>query len=143
MLKIRLQRVGKRNQPYFRLVLTPSTNAAKGGEVQEILGNYDPVKKTKAFKADRIKYWLSVGAQLSDTANNLLINEKIIEGAKKRKHPTFVAKEEVKPVSVGSSGEAKEEIKKEAPPADVEKGDAAGKVANEEVATGEANGSEK
>jgi small subunit ribosomal protein S16 len=87
MLMIRLTRVGKKNQPAYRVVLTEKTNPVRG-KFQEILGNYNPRLKTKVFDAEKIKYWISKGAQLSPTVHNLLISEKIIEGKKvKAWHP--------------------------------------------------------
>ena len=83
MLKIRLQRVGRKHQPVFRLVLTESKNSTKSGKFLEILGNYDARNAEKsAFKSDRVTYWMSKGAQVSPTVHNLLINKKIIEGKK-------------------------------------------------------------
>ncbi|MBI3671528.1 30S ribosomal protein S16 [Candidatus Azambacteria bacterium] len=81
MLKIRLQRIGKKNEPHFRLVLTEKSSAVKN-KALEILGHYNPRQKDKSFKKDRILYWISVGAQPSDTAFNLLHNENIVEGKK-------------------------------------------------------------
>ena len=83
MLKIRLQRVGRKHEPRFRLVLTDSKNSTKSGKFLEILGNYD-LNKTEgpAFKEDRIKYWISQGAQPSGTVHNILIDKKIISGNK-------------------------------------------------------------
>ena len=94
MLTIRLIRVGKKNAPSFRVVLTEKTAAAKSGSFLEILGHYNPRlvekkdgKTGKKIKldADRIKYWLSQGAQTSDTVHNLLVSEKVIEGEKIKK----------------------------------------------------------
>ena len=83
MLKIRLQRVGRVHEPSFRLVLTDSKNSAKSGKFLEILGNYDSRRSEQSnFKADRISYWISRGAQVSGTVHNLLITKKIIEGKK-------------------------------------------------------------
>ncbi|MHB1316938.1 MAG: 30S ribosomal protein S16 [Minisyncoccota bacterium] len=88
MLKIRLQRTGRKNEPTFRLVLTDSKNSAKSGRFLEILGNYDSRRGEKAeFKSDRITHWMSVGAQVSDTVHNLLVDKKIIEGKKLNKLP--------------------------------------------------------
>ena len=87
---IRLQRVGRKNEPKFRAILTDSKKSAKRGRPLEILGNYDsrPGKdKENKFNADRIKYWISVGAQLSDTMHNLMINAKVITGKKKNVLP--------------------------------------------------------
>lgn len=81
MLVIRLQRVGKKNQPSYRVVLAEKTSPVKGKFI-EILGNYNPRSKTKAFKKDRILYWTSKGAKTSPTVHNLLVSEKIVEGPK-------------------------------------------------------------
>jgi len=82
MLKIRLQRVGRKNDPSFRVVLTDSKNASKSGNTIETLGNYDPKKNVKVIEGEKIKYWISKGAQVSDTVHNILVSEKIIEGKK-------------------------------------------------------------
>lgn len=82
MLKIRLQRVGRVNVAAFRLLLTDSKNSTKSGKFLEILGSYDPVHNIKEVKADRVKYWMSQGAQLSDTVHNWLIDKKVIPGKK-------------------------------------------------------------
>jgi small subunit ribosomal protein S16 len=97
MLMIRLLRVGRRNDPSFRVVLTDSKNATKSGKFKEILGTYNPKAGDINLKADRIKYWMSVGAKPSDTIHNFLVKDKIIEGKKKnvlsKKSPTKPKKE--------------------------------------------------
>ena len=86
MLKIRLQRIGRKNNPAFRAVLTDSRNSTKSGKFKEILGTYDPKGKDKAgqtnFQTDRMKYWISQGAKLSDTMHNFLVHQKVIKGKK-------------------------------------------------------------
>ncbi len=83
MLKIRLQRVGRKHEPSFRLVLTDSKNSTKSGRYLENLGNYDARRGEKSeFKSDRITYWVSKGAQLSGTVHNLLIDKKVVSGKK-------------------------------------------------------------
>jgi len=77
MLMLRLQRVGRKHEPAFRLVLTDSRRPPKSRAVLEILGSHDPRKNKPQFKTERIKYWLSKGAQISATVNNLLIKAKI------------------------------------------------------------------
>lgn len=81
MLVIRLQRVGKKNQPSYRIVLAEKSAPVKG-RFLEIMGNYNPRLKTKSFEKDRILYWLSKGAQASATVHNLLVSEKIIDAPK-------------------------------------------------------------
>ena len=78
---IRLQRIGKKGQAYFRLIVTEHTTRPKG-EYLELLGSYDPHKNTLEAKVDRVKHWMSKGAKLSPTANNLLVGKKMIEGEK-------------------------------------------------------------
>lgn len=99
MLKIRLQRIGRKNDPAFRVVLTDSKNATKSGKFKEILGSYDLKKGEVLFKADRIKHWLGYGAQASDTVFNFLVSQKIIEGKKKNvlpKKSKTIARKELK-----------------------------------------------
>lgn len=83
MLKIRLQRVGKKHDPSFRVLLTDSKNSAKTGKFLEILGSYDARKGKPQLQAERITYWISKGAQPSETLHNILVDEKIVEGKKK------------------------------------------------------------
>jgi small subunit ribosomal protein S16 len=86
MLVIRLFRVGNKNQPLFKIVVTDKTKPPRSGRFVEEVGFYNPLTKEKKFQPERIKYWLKSGAQPSDTVYNLLVSEKIIEG-KKRKIP--------------------------------------------------------
>ncbi|MBI5139295.1 30S ribosomal protein S16 [Candidatus Nomurabacteria bacterium] len=82
MLKIRLQRIGRKNDPSFRTVLTDSKNSTKSGKFLEILGTYNPKAGSKNFENDRIKYWLGKGAKLSPTMHNFLVHDKVVEGKK-------------------------------------------------------------
>ncbi len=83
MLKIRLQRVGRKHEPAFKLVLTDSKNSTKSGKAIEVLGNHDfRFEKNTQVKKDRVLYWMSQGAKPSETAHNLLVTLKVIEGKK-------------------------------------------------------------
>lgn len=97
MLKIRLQRIGRKNDLSFRVVLTDSKNSTKSGRFLEILGTYNPKAGEKVLQNDRIKHWLSHGAQLSDTMHNFLVHDKAIEGKKRnvlpKKKPTVKRKD--------------------------------------------------
>lgn len=103
MLKMRLQRVGRKHEPSFRLVLTDSKNSTKSGRFKEILGSFDPRKSTDAFKIDRVKHWLGQGVKPTDTVHNLFVTHGIIDAKKKnvlpRKTPIVKAApvEETKP----------------------------------------------
>ncbi len=97
MLKIRLQRIGRKNDASFRLVLTDSKNSTKSGRFKEILGSYNIKSGEAAFKADRISYWMGHGAKATGTVHNFLVSKKIIDSKKKnvlsRKSPTKARKE--------------------------------------------------
>jgi small subunit ribosomal protein S16 len=82
MLKIRLQRTGRKNDPHFRLIVTESTLKPKTTQFAEILGFYNVKMGEFEAKGDRVKHWMSVGAQMSPTVHNLLISKKILEGKK-------------------------------------------------------------
>jgi small subunit ribosomal protein S16 len=71
--KIRLCRMGARNNPFYRLVVADSRFATTGRNL-EVLGWYDPKKEADNFsvKVDRVDYWLGVGAQMSSTAKSLI-----------------------------------------------------------------------
>ncbi len=86
MLTIRLFRVGKKNQPSFKIVVTDKRNPPRGGLFVEEVGFWNPLTKEKVLRKERVKYWLSVGAQPSRTVYNLLLTEKILEGKKIPKH---------------------------------------------------------
>ena len=74
--------MGRKNIPIFRVVLTDSKNSTKSGRFHEILGTYNLATDEKKVDADRVKYWISKGAQLSGTVHNYLITEKVITGKK-------------------------------------------------------------
>lgn len=83
MLKIRLQRTGRKHEPTFRVVLTDSKNGPKSGKFLEILGSYDARRNADTqLKKERIQYWIGQGAQVSDTIHNLLITHEVIAGKK-------------------------------------------------------------
>ncbi len=71
MLTIRLARIGKKKKPFYRVVVIERTRP-RNGRVKELVGTYDPLKKPAEIKldAERIKYWLGVGAQPSDTVRS-------------------------------------------------------------------------
>jgi len=94
MLTIRLTRKGKKNQPFFRVVVIDKKRSSKGGRAVEDLGYVDPLKKRKNLKKERILYWISKGAKPSATIHNYLVSEKIIAAkkiVKKSKKPAVVA----------------------------------------------------
>lgn len=82
MLVIRFFRVGKKNQPSFKIVVTDKRNAPRAGRFTEEVGFYNPVTKEKVLSKERAQYWLSKGAKPSPTVYNLLVKEGILEGKK-------------------------------------------------------------
>lgn len=86
MLTIRLSRFGATKKPTYRLIVSEKARDPWGKYLED-LGFYNPKIKPPMIqlKVDRIKYWISKGAQTSSTINNLLIDQKIIEGKKRRK----------------------------------------------------------
>ena len=104
MLVIRLFRVGKKNQPSFKIVVTDKRRPPRAGRFVEEVGFWNPLTKEKVLRTERIKYWMSHGAKPSDTIYNLLIKEKIIEGKKIPAHK--VKKVEEKPISEAPREEA-------------------------------------
>jgi len=79
--KIRLRRMGARNNPFYRLVVA-DTRFATTGRYLEVLGWYDPKKAKDNFsvKLDRIDYWQGVGSQMSSTAKSLIKKARAGEG---------------------------------------------------------------
>jgi small subunit ribosomal protein S16 len=73
VLMIRLARIGARKQPHYRVVVIDKERARNGRSV-EVVGIYNPrtTPATIDVKRDRIDYWVSKGAQLSNTVRRLL-----------------------------------------------------------------------
>jgi len=94
MLVIRLFRIGKKNQPSFKIVVTDKKNPPRGGRFVEEVGTYNPVTKGKTLKQERLKYWVSQGAQPSATVHNLLVKEGILQDKKIPVHKKPKKKEE-------------------------------------------------
>lgn len=86
MVRIRLKRTGRIHRPSYRLTAVDS-RASRDGKVIEELGFYDPAHQNPDLqiniKKERIEYWLSVGAQPSDTVRDLLVKGGIAVGGQK------------------------------------------------------------
>ncbi len=80
---MRLQRIGRKNNPSFRVIVTDSRNAQVRGRHVDIVGTYEPRQGIIEIDAEKAKKWISQGVQPSDTVYNFLITKKIIEGKKK------------------------------------------------------------
>jgi len=70
---IRLRRDGTKNSPYYRIVVADK-HSPRDGKFLELIGTYDPKKKTgnSSVKLERADYWISQGAQPSDTVKSLI-----------------------------------------------------------------------
>jgi len=114
MLKLRLQRVGRKHDPSYRIVVTEHARGPKSRDYVEMLGSYDARKKAgkdnPQLDKERVSYWLGQGVKPSGTVHNLLVDAGLIEGKKinvlPKKNP--IIKEEEAPAE-----EPKEEVKEE------------------------------
>lgn len=106
MLTIRLTRKGKKNQPFFRVVVIDKRRSSKGGRAVEDLGYKNPLTKKISLNKERILYWLSKGVKPSATVHNLLVSEKIIDA--KKIHVSKISKKKQasaeSPATAGQSG---------------------------------------
>lgn len=82
MLNIRLQRVGRKNDPSFRVIVADSKLKPKTGNFLEVLGSYNARMGKPVINIERAKHWMSVGAKASGTVHNLLVDLKAISGKK-------------------------------------------------------------
>ena len=122
MLKIRLQRIGKKGQAHFRVVIMEHSQKTKG-EFLELLGTYNPHQKKFKVDRERVEYWMSKGAQVSPTVNNLMVNYKFWDRPKmpswKPKRREAKAAEPAIPEQAlhqNGMGQAAPEASPEAPP---------------------------
>ena len=134
MLAMKLSRIGKKKAPIFRIVVIEK-GRDPWAKALEILGTVDRRAKQIILKEDRIKYWLSVGAQPSASVANILIDHKLLEG-KKRSVSTMTGKRKGK---LEEKAAAAAEAKAEAQQAAKEKAEAeAAAKAEEEAKAAEA-----
>ncbi|KHE92550.1 MAG: 30S ribosomal protein S16 [Candidatus Scalindua rubra] len=80
MVKLRLKRMGRKNRAFFRLCAFDAREERDGRSIEQ-LGTYDPMQKDEekkvVLKRERIEYWLSVGAQPTETVASILKKNKI------------------------------------------------------------------
>lgn len=79
MVKLRLRRMGAKKRPSYRIVATDS-RSPRDGRIIESLGFYDPLTNPSTVKVneERVRHWLSVGAQPSDTVRDLLRRQGLV-----------------------------------------------------------------
>ncbi len=128
MLVIRLTRVGKKNSPAYRVVVADKRKAVKRKFI-EILGNYNPAANPKTLVIDKEKSlrWISLGAQPSDTVNNLMCRLEILPKSKmikkvygKKTKKKEAGKEPVKEVAAEKTDAAESETAGEAETEEIE-----------------------
>ncbi len=81
MVRLRLQRLGRKNRPFYRLSAIDG-RTRRDGRVIETLGWYDPLAaadKQLQLNDERTKHWLAMGAQPSDTVRNILAKRNLID----------------------------------------------------------------
>ncbi len=76
MLKIRLQRIGKKKQAHYKIVVLEHTKKPQGKYLEQ-LGTYNPHSKELKVSLESVEGWMKKGAQISPTVNNLMVNRKI------------------------------------------------------------------
>ncbi len=108
MITIRLFRIGKKRQPSYKIVVTDKKNSPTGGRFIDEVGFYNPITKERSVNGDKVKYWISKGASVSDTVHNLLVTEGVIEAKKRPQHGLPEKKE--------GEDEVATEVKKEETP---------------------------
>ncbi len=136
MLMMRLQRVGRKNDPSYRIVVTDKRTGPKSNKHIAILGSYNPKMNHVQVDKAAATEWLSKGVQPSDTVHNILVGQKVIEGKKinvlPRKSP--IVDEEALARAAEEKAAAEEAAKAEAEAAEAESTEAAEEVAEEPAA---------
>ncbi|MFM2339895.1 MAG: hypothetical protein RLZZ360_531 [Candidatus Parcubacteria bacterium] len=84
---MRLKRVGRKNNPSYRIVVVDKRTSVKSNKTVDLLGSYDPKLGRISINGDKAKHWLANGVQPSVTVYNMLVTEKIVEGKKKNALP--------------------------------------------------------
>jgi small subunit ribosomal protein S16 len=97
MVKIRLQRVGAKNRPSYRLVVADS-RAPRDGAFINIIGHYNPLTdpETIVIDEEKARHWLKQGAQPTDTAARLLVKLGVINKPKTAEKKTVTTKDKLK-----------------------------------------------
>jgi small subunit ribosomal protein S16 len=125
MVTIRLARIGKRKHPTYRLVASDKRKDTLGPFIEQ-LGTYDPHPAEGGVKlnAERITYWLGIGATVSPSVHNILVSAKVIEGktvplgmAKKAEAAPEAKAAEEKPAEAPTTTKPEASKKDEAPAA--------------------------
>jgi len=87
MLMMRLQRVGRKNNPTYRIVVVDKRTSTKSNKSVDLLGSYEPKQGIITINKEKAKHWLAHGVQPSDTVHNMLVSQKVIDGKKRNALP--------------------------------------------------------
>ena len=116
MLMMRLQRVGRKNDPSYRIVVVDKRTGPKSNKHVDHLGFYNPKLNQIQIEKEKAKDWLSKGVQASGTVHNILVSQKVIEAKKinvlSRKSP-IIDEEKIK-AEAEAKAKAEEKAKQEA-----------------------------
>ena len=123
MVRIRLKRTGTRNQACFRVVVMDQRSSRDGKAIEE-LGYYDPCKKIEVIDLERADYWKSVGADISETVQDII----------DRKRNGIVLKDRVRKPNISKKAAAKAAAEAEAKAKAAEEAAAAAAAAQAEAA---------
>lgn len=104
MLTIRFSRIGKRKNPFYRIIISEKQRDTHDRYL-ELLGHYDPRTKVVSLKADRITHWIRTGATMSNSVFNLLVKHKVIQSDEKRKSVAISKKRKAEIVEKAKQGE--------------------------------------
>ena len=123
MVRIRLKRTGTRNAVCFRIVVMDQRSSRDGKAIEE-LGFYNPRTKEEKVNVARADYWMSVGAEVSDTAKDVI----------ERARGGVVLKDRVRPANISKKAKAKAAAEAEAKAAAEAEAKAAAEAAAAEAA---------
>ncbi len=82
MLMMRLKRVGRKNDPSYRIIVVDKRESVKSNNFVAQLGHYNPKLGKSEVDAEAAKHWLSKGVQASGTVHNILVSKKVIDKKK-------------------------------------------------------------
>ena len=82
MLMMRLQRVGRKNDPAYRIVVTDKRTGVKSDKHVDRIGSYNPKMSTIILDKDKAKEWLAKGVQPSGTMHNILVSQGVLDAKK-------------------------------------------------------------
>lgn len=116
-LRIRLARGGSKKRPFYRMVIAENT-APRDGKFLERLGSYNPLlakenQERLVVKVERVKYWLSVGAQVSERVQKLLAELNLMEKPQIAERPKKSAPKKKAQEKMKAESESKEQASAE------------------------------